>query len=202
MKQAIPFLFVLLFLSGCGQLIKPSLQSDIQKLKPGNYLLDKKHATLLFKVNHMGLSDFVGRFNEFDAELNFNAENLEQSSLKATVNVASVDVNNASFEETLRSVWWFNTSKYPQAQFISTSAKKISENLAIFSGDLTFMGVTKPLEIRVTFNGGGVNKLNMKYTLGFKVEAEFNRSDFGLSRFIPAVGDKVSLEAHAEFTRN
>ncbi len=190
------------FLNGCASLLKPELETELVELKAGQYTLDKNHATLLFKIDHMGFSKFVGRFNDFDATLDFDADNVANSRLEAVVNMASVDVNNGNFEETLRGNEWFNTQAYPQAFFKTTGVKNISGSSADFEGELTFLGVTKPIIIRVHFNGGATNLLTYKYTIGFSATSTFKRSDFGLDRYIPTVGDEIELEVHAEFQKN
>lgn len=192
----------LLTLSACGQLIQPSLKHELVEIKPGNYSLDKQHTSVSFKVNHMGLSTFVGRFNDFDASLQYDAEDIKNSRLQAVIEMASVDVNNEKFERSLRGKFWFNTETFPQATFTTQSAVKINQNKIKFTGILSFLGVEKPIDLMVTFNGAGNNLLSGKYTLGFAADTTFKRSEFGLDQYIPAVGDEISLEVHAEFQKN
>lgn len=189
----------LMLLQGCASWLKPELEYNVIAMEPGNYSLDTDHASLLFKVDHMGFSTFVGRFNQFDAQLNFNAAKPTQSSLQATVDMTSVDVNNEKFEKALKGSFWLNTKKYPQAYFETTSAQQISEQVLRFKGNLTFLGVTKPIFVDVTINGAADNLVSGKYTIGFSALATFKRSEFGLSTFIPTVGDDIELEIHAEF---
>lgn len=189
-------------LNACASLLKPELETELVELKAGQYTIDKNHATVLFKIDHMGFSKFIGRFNDFDATLDFDADNIANSRLEAVVNMASVDVNNQNFEETLRGAGWFNTRAYPQAFFKTTSVKNISDGSADFEGDLTFLGVTRPITISVYFNGGATNFLTYKYTIGFSATSTFKRSEFGLDRYIPTVGDEIELEVHAEFQKN
>ncbi|VUD69017.1 Protein YceI [Thalassocella blandensis] len=196
------YLVLIFSLAGCGQLIQPSLKHDLVEIKPGNYSLDKQHTSILFKVNHMGLSTFVGRFNEFDASLEYNADDITQSRLQAVIEMRSVDVNNEKFERALTGKFWFNTEAYPQASFTTQSAERISDTQVKFTGLLTFLGEQKPIDLMVTFNGAGNNMLTRKYTLGFSAHTTFNRSEFGLDQYIPAVGDAISIEVHAEFQRN
>ena len=194
--------FVLMSFSGCSSLIKPNIKTELKDLRKGQYTLDKRHATILFKVDHMGFSKFIGRFNDFNATLDFDAENMKNSRLEATVNMASVDVNNDSFEETLSGGDWFNTEEFPQAYFKTVSVENINNNSADFIGDLTFLGATAPVTINVIFNGGGLNKLTFKYTIGFSATGVFKRSDFGLDNYVPTIGDQIELEIHAEFQKN
>ena len=188
-----------LLLASCGSLIKPKVKTGIVQLEKGSYKLDQTHVAVLFKINHMGLSTFVGRFNKVDATLEFDPADIAAAKLSAIIDVASVDANNPDLEETLRGSSWFNTAKYPQAFFTTTSVNQVDTDSAIFTGDLTLHGVTAPIQLQVDFNGGANNMLTGFYTLGFSATSRFNRSTFGIDYLIPAIGDAIALEVFAEF---
>jgi polyisoprenoid-binding protein YceI len=195
-------IFILLLLVSCGTLIKPNVKTGIVQLEKGSYQLDQTHVAVLFKINHMGLSTFVGRFNKVDATLEFDPANIAAAKLSAIIDVASIDANNPDLEETLRGSSWLDTEKYPQAFFQTTNVKVLDQHSAIFSGDLTLHGVTAPIDLTVTFNGGANNMLTGFYTLGFSAASTFNRSTFGVDYLIPAIGDAVAIEVFAEFQKN
>lgn len=188
-------------LMSCDRLLTPDQTTDITELRSGAYALDTDHAALLFKINHLGFSTFLGRFTDFDATLDFDPENIENSSLEVIVNMASIDVNLPEFEEELRGGNWLDAETYPQAVFRTTEfVEYIDESSFIFAGDLTFHGVTAPVNLEVNFHGGGRNFLTRSYTLGFSASATFLRSDFGVDRFTSfGVGDEIELEIHVEF---
>lgn len=196
-------LLVLAFvgMSGCASLLTPDVRADPTTLRDGAYDLDPAHATLLFKVNHLGFSQYVGRFNAFEASLDFEAAAPEAAKLQVVVDMNSLDVNNPSFGETLMGAGWFNAESFPQAVFTSTSIEVTGEATGRVTGDLTLGGVTAPVTLDVTFNGGARNPLTQRYTVGFMASGAFNRSTFGISNFIGPVGDEVELEIHAEFLR-
>jgi len=203
MKKTIAIAVLSSFLlSACVSLITPKVQPELSKLKAGAYSLDKTHARLLFKVTHLGLSTYVGRFNEFDASLEFDPENINAAKLSAVIEVGSLDINDAGLKDDLMGRSWFNQSAYPQAVFESTSVRSVDGNDFVFSGDLTWRGVTKLILVNATFNGGANNILSGKYTLGFSAKASFSRSDFGMDKFVPLVGDEVIIETYAEFLKN
>lgn len=199
-KKLLWFFFALT-LSACGYLIKPTVKTGIVNLEPGSYQIDKQHTSLLFKVNHMGMSTLVGRFNSVDASLEFNPTHMENARLSAVITISSVDVNNRDLEETLRGSSWFDADKYPQALFKTTSVELVNESRAKFSGNLTLHGVTAPVVLDVVFNGGGENMLTGRYTLGFTAVTSFKRSQFGMDYLVPAVGDDVNIEVFAEFQK-
>ncbi|SMF39204.1 Polyisoprenoid-binding protein YceI [Alteromonadaceae bacterium Bs31] len=188
-------------LNGCGQLIKPNVKTDLAALKGGAYELDPEHSSVLFKVNHMGFSKFVGRFEQVQASLDFNPENIQQAKLHVIVDTGSIYVNNEAFELSLRGDSWLNVESFPQAEFYAEGVNKVDGSNLVFVGELTFLGVSKTIEVHATFNGGANNLLTQRYTIGFEASALFNRSDFGLNKYVPAVGDEIELEIHAEFQR-
>ncbi|TVZ39813.1 polyisoprenoid-binding protein YceI [Alteromonadaceae bacterium 2753L.S.0a.02] len=191
----------LLLMSGCVSLITPRVKTELVEIREGQYELDSDHAALLFKVDHLGLSTFVGRFEKFDATLDFDPENMSASRLEAVVDMASINVNNPEFASTIKGGDWFNIESYPQAIYRTQSVGKVDGNRVEYIGELTFLGKTNPVVIWVTFRGGAMNMLTGRYTLGFSASGEFKRSDFGLDNYIPAVGDLIELEIHAEFQR-
>ena len=189
----------LMLVASCSQLLAPNVQTELSELREGAYQLDPKHTAVLFKITHLGLSKFVGRFEKVEASLDFDAEHIENAKLHALVETASININNDKFANTLRGPGWLNTEVYPQASFESTSARRVDGNKVLFTGDLTFLGVTREVQVHITFNGGARNKLNGRYTIGFEAHSEFKRSDFGLDKYLALVGDDIELEVHAEF---
>lgn len=189
------------FIAACGHLIKPEIETGIESLRPGEYEVDPQHTTILFKVNHLGFAKFIGRFDKFDASLDFTPDDLSAARLSARVDMGSVNVNSEKLQETLTGRPWFNVAQYPYAGFETTKARRVDADTAIFTGNLTFLGHVAPIDIEVKFNGGGVNLLTGRYTIGFEASADFLRSEFGLDDFIPAIGDEIELEIHAEFKR-
>lgn len=188
-------------LTGCGKLIQPNINDNPMTIRSGQYQLDPTHTAVLFKVNHLGFSKFIGRFEEISATLHYDPANAELASLDATVNMASVNVNNPKFERALRNRFWFHTDQYPQARFTTLSVTKVGNNALDMQGELRFLGRTQPLTMHIIINGAGTNLTNGKYTMGFSASATLLRSDFGLSLLTPAIGDEVELEIHAEFVK-
>ena len=115
--------------------------------------------------------------------------------------MASLDINLAEFEEELKGDNWLDVENFPQAVYRSTSfVESTGEGAFTFAGELTFHGVTAPVNLDIQFNGGGRNFLTRSYTVGFSAEATFLRSDFGVDRFTSfGVGDEITMEAYVEF---
>ncbi|MSR10263.1 MAG: polyisoprenoid-binding protein [Gammaproteobacteria bacterium] len=190
-------------LVSCDRVLTPNFESEITELGAGQYTLDPDHATLLWKINHLGFSTFIGRFNEFDASLDFNPEDIGTSKLEVVINTLSLDINNQEFAEELRGENWFDTANFPQAVYKTTSLIEANGNAFVFAGELTLLGVTAPVNLNVNFNGGGRNFLSRANTVGFSADTTFQRSVFGLDRFTSfGVGDDISLEIQVEFMEN
>ena len=198
-------LFILISLSACISWVTPSVTPELTQLQAGEFTLDPNHAALIFKVSHLGLSTYVGRFNQFDAQLRFDPNNMQAASLEASVQISSIDVNNEKLASTLQNSTWFDSKTFPQALFKSQKVTPInadgSDNQFAFEGLLTLHGVTKPVTFSATFHGAADNWMTGKYTLGFSAVGTIKRSDFDMSSYIPIVGDDIALEIYAEFLK-
>ena len=95
--QALLVAFVLFFTSACASWLQPTLKQTLVEIKSGEYTLDQDHAALLFKINHMGFSSYVGRFNNFEVNLDFDPSKVENSKVEALIDMRSIDVNNPAF---------------------------------------------------------------------------------------------------------
>lgn len=194
-------LTVSLLLTGCVSWLAPKVESEVVKLRPGQYTLDKTHTTVLFKIQHLELSTYVGRFNMFDASLDFDPLNPESMNLEASIDINSLDINNPSLKNDLMGRTWFHQKKYPQAKFTTLKVEPLGDNQFTFTGNLNWRGVVKPISLVVVFHGGANNLLTQKYTLGFSATGSFLRSDFGMDAYIPIVGDQINIEVFSEFQK-
>jgi len=203
-RQLLLMLTCAVSLASCDRGLAPNtVDTEVAAMKSGQYTLDKDHASLLFKVNHLGFSTYIGRFNALDATLDFDPEKIESSKLHVIVDMKSIDVNNPKFANDLRGSDWLDTEKFPQAVFKTTRFVESKEkNSFKFEGDLTFHGVTAPVTLDVKFHGGGRNFLTRKFTLGFSASTHFKRSAFGADNMVSfGVGDDIELEIHVEFQK-
>lgn len=165
----------------------------------GTYTLDKSHANIIFNLSHMGYSRYFGRFNALDSTIIWDAKDPTKSKLDVTVDMASIDTNNKTLYDELVGDKWFDVKQFPTATFTSTKVEKTGTNNGKVYGNLTLHGVTKPVTLDVTFNGGGMNAFMNTEELGFSATTNINRSDFGVSNGVPMVGDAVALTIEAEY---
>lgn len=190
-----------MFLSGCAALITPNYSQELMQLRSGQYRLDPEHTYIHFRIEHLGLSTIVGRFNSADASLDFDPDAMSDLALEGYVDVAAIDVNNRDLEKRLRGREWFDTNRFPHATFQTISVTPTSGNTFSIEGDFTLRGVTRPLLLEATFKGGADNLLTGKYTLGFSAKGNFLRSDFGIDGFGALLADTVYIEINAEFQK-
>lgn len=178
----------------------------------GTYTIDPTHTSLVFKVSHFGMSDYTARFTDVDATLVFNPEDVSQMALEVTVDPASVETNYTgdfkathpdsefdSFNEELaQSPAWFNAGAHPEITFTATEITKVSNSEGKVTGDLTFLGVTKPLTLDVTYNG--TNSM-MGEKIGFTASGSLDRTEFGFDTYAPNIGATVDLQIETEFAK-
>lgn len=198
-------LLPLLTLSGCNTLaatvLKPDVQAAADSVPAGDYVLDTAHASLLFKINHLGYSNYVGRFNVFDASLTGDPGHPEAATVTASVDMTSLDIANPEFAEELMGPDWFDAAAYPQATFKTYGLKIVGDNEAEISGDLTLKGKTQAVIIRARLNGSAYDRLRSADVVGFSATLELKRSDFGIDKYSGLITDDVVIEIEAEFVR-
>lgn len=176
------------------------------KMPAGLYKLDKGHASLTWKVSHLGLSDYTARFTRFDAGLNLDPANPANSSVSVTVDPTSIETDypfpeKKDFDAKLVSdESWFNAGTFPSIEFKSTAVEVTGENTGKITGDLEFLGVTKPLTLDVVFNGAfAMQPFSKKPALGFSATGTLKRSEWGMGTYVPNIGDDVELLIEVEF---
>lgn len=196
-------ILLMLCSTGCGRVLALQEASTSRvELTGGDYVLDPDHAVILWKVNHLGFSTFVGRFETFDAKLDIDPASPEAAVLDVVIDTGSIDSGVSILDDQLKGRDFFDSETHPQAYFTSTDIEIISEQQAKVTGDLTLLGVARPVTFDVSFIGGGTDFLRGNAEiLGFSATTRFARSQFGMNYLVPAVGDEVTLEVHLEFIR-
>lgn len=187
--------------AGCATLLKPEVSAEPAALRAGQYELDPDHAALIFRIGHLGFSDFVGRFEKFEASLDFDEADPASARVEAIIDMTSLDVANDKFAETLMGDGWFDAERFPEAVFRSTTIKVRDGNKGVITGDLMLHGVTQPVELDVVFNGGGRDRLRGAYVVGFSATGTISRSAFDVDKFKGLVADDVAIEIQAEFLK-
>lgn len=159
-----------------------------------DYVVDKEgqHAFVDFKISHLGYSYITGTFKDIDGKFSFDAAKPEDSKIEFNVNTASVFTNHAERDKHIASADFLNASKFGKATFVSTSVKSTGKNTADVTGDLTLLGVTKPVVVKATFLGEGKDPWG-GYRAGFEGTTTIKRSDFGKQKDLGPASDMVEL---------
>lgn len=175
----------------------------------GTYTEDKAHTSLIVRLNHLGFSHFTARFTGIDIKLVIDPKHPEKAQLDAMIDPNTLTSDNppAGFLNDLRGAQWLNAVKFPKITYHATKIELTGPKTAKITGDLTLLGVTKPVVLDATFNGGYPGfAMDPNARVGFSVHGSFNRSLFGLAYGIPAPGttmgvsDNVDVTIETEFT--
>jgi polyisoprenoid-binding protein YceI len=158
------------------------------------YSVDNAHASVVFKINHMGFSNVYGMFGDVNGEVQFDEAKPDSSKMEFTIKADSVDTKNAKRDEHLRKPDFFDTKAHPTISFKSTAMKKIDGKTYDVKGDLSLHGVTKPISFKLTRFRTGKDPMGATKTGG---EARFTikRSEYGMKNMVgeDKVGDEVEL---------
>lgn len=167
-----------------------------------DYQIDVKgmHASIKFRVVHLGYSWLYGRFNQFDGQFNYDQKYPGKTTLSINIDTNSVDSNHAERDKHLRSDDFLNVDKYPTAQFVSTEFMAGTNGKGILKGKFTLNGVTNPLEIAVTKIGEGKDPWG-GYRVGFEGSAKFTMSDYGILKNLGPASKDVELILSIEGVR-
>jgi polyisoprenoid-binding protein YceI len=176
----------------------------------GTYKLDKSHASIVLRASHMGFSTYTTRFSRFESDLTFDPTKLSASKVLTTIDAASFEMDAAPQMclDIMKGPQMLDTAKYPQIVFRSESVRMTGAKSMEISGTLTLHGMTRPMVLAATYNGGypGVPNMDPQARIGFSAHGSFKRSDFGITYGVPApgttmgVGDLIDFSIEAEFT--
>lgn len=175
---------------------------DPAQVPAGDYVLDARHASLTAKVAHLGgFSNYAMRFDKLEGGFTWDPAN--PAAAKATIRIdpASIHTGLPNFDKELAGPRWFNAAAHPAITFVSTGLDAGADGRGKITGDLTFLGVTKPVTLDATFNGVGPGMMGTGVRLGFSGTGKIKRSDFGLTTSANAAGDEVMLDFEVEFTK-
>lgn len=158
------------------------------------YSIDAAHSSVGFSIRHI-VSRTTGKFNDFKGTIVYDANNPANSSVNATIAVASIDTDNERRDGHLRSADFFNVEKYPNMTFRSTKVEP-KGNVLNVTGDLTLHGVTKKVVMPVEVLGVGTHPMTKAAVAGFEANLVIKRSDFGVNNWTDAagiLGDEVNV---------
>jgi len=167
------------------------------------YLFDKNHTNITWSANHFGFSNPNGKFTDTDGYVLLDEKDPSKSVVEITIKIASLETGLKGFNEHLKGSDFFNLAKFPTAKFSSKKVDVVRKGkkqpeLAKVHGELTLLGVTKPVVLDVKLNKIGVNPYSKLQTAGFTANTTIKRSEFGINYAIPGVSDEVKISIEAE----
>lgn len=175
-------------------------------LPVGAYRLDPRHATVTFRIRHMGLAWLTARFDAEAGELTLDPEDPSRSRLTASADAASVNTGvltrdgERAFDRQIARA--LGADSTPQISFTSTSIERTGAHTARVTGDLTMNGQTHPAALDVTFDGAAIDPLRGGQTvLGFSAHGQIDRSQWGVTEWSAFAGDEVQIVIEAEFVK-
>ncbi|WP_068076553.1 YceI family protein [Novosphingobium lentum] len=173
---------------------------DPAAVPAGSYSADLSHTSVLASIAHMGFTHTNVNFRKLDGHFTYDPAHPEASSLDVTIDTNSLDSGWAARDTDLKGAKFFNVAAFPTMTFHSQKLTKTGATTARIDGQLTVLGVTKPVALAVTFNGVGKGMDGIARA-GFSAHTSLKRSDFGMTTFLPVVGDDVAIDIEAEFSK-
>lgn len=162
------------------------------------YNVDASHTNILVSVSHLGFSDMVLEALQPEGTLFFDQESPQNSSIEITLKAQNIDGDDEKFNAHLQSADFFDTANFPKITFNSTKIDVTGEDTGVVSGDLTLLGITKPVSLDVKFNKAGTNPFTQAETIGFSAKGKLKRSEFGMGYGLPAIGDDITININLE----
>jgi len=159
---------------------------------------DKAHTQVLFVVDHLGFTDLTGQFRVVDGELMLDRDNLANSSVTATLQAESVDMNHDGINRHLKNDDFFAVETHPELTYRSTRVEVTGEDTLRMHGELTMIGQTLPVVLDVTVNNIGDHPMSGRPHAGFTATGALDRTDWGMDYAAPAVGSNIQIRINLE----
>ncbi|HIF25297.1 MAG TPA: polyisoprenoid-binding protein [Micavibrio sp.] len=171
------------------------------KAEVETYEFDKPHTSILFFADHLGFSKSQGEFHDYDGHFTFDRENPANSAVEVTIQTASIDMDMEKWDDHLKNADFFNVEEFPTMTFKSSAIEVTGEKTGKITGDLTLLGVTKPVTLDVVFHKAGEFPMGDMYKAGFTATAMIDRSEWGMNYGLPAMDKMVEIRIEVEGNR-
>lgn len=165
------------------------------------YTVDPGHTYPSFEINHLGFSTMRGTFDATRGTIFLDPAG-RSGSIEITIDAASLDTGHAKRDEHLRNEEFFNVARFPTLTYKASHLRFNGEKLVGAEGELTLLGVAKPVSLQVTSFNCGAHPMTKKQVCGANATATIQRSQFGMTAYVPAVGDEVKISIEVEAVRN
>lgn len=167
-----------------------------------DYVFDTVHTHVGFEVSHLGFSMSQGNFRGVSGGFSFNKNDWKRASCDVRIDVNSLDMGDAGWRKKLLGKKWFNVEQHPQMRFVCSKLEQTDDRHGELHGQLSLLGVSRPVVLDLSFNRAGIHKYSMQYIAGFSASTEIKRSDFGMTELIPDIGDSIKIHIEVEASRS
>jgi polyisoprenoid-binding protein YceI len=161
------------------------------------YIIDSRHTFPSFEISHLGFSVQRGRFNKTTGQFTLDTDK-KTGSIHAVIDAASIDTGLEELEAHLRKDDFFNVAKYPTITYDADRLVFEGDRPVRAEGNLTLLGVTRPVPLALDHFHCGLNPIQMKYVCGANATGTLKRGDFGMTKYLPMVGDEVRIVIQVE----
>ena len=161
------------------------------------YTIDPSHTYPSFEIDHLGFSTTRGRFNSTQGKLTLDLDK-KTGSVEIIINAASIDTGLEKLEEHLRAEDFFDVKRFPTLTFSGNKFNFTEDRLVSVSGNLTLHGVTQPVTLNVVRYKCGINVARLRQVCGAELQTQIKRSEYGISKGTPFVGDEVKINIQIE----
>jgi polyisoprenoid-binding protein YceI len=165
------------------------------------YTIDSNHTFPVFEVNHLGYSVQHGRFNKTSGKISLDMA-AKLGSVELTIETASLDMGFPLWDEHMAAEGFFNSAKFPTMTFKSSKLIFKDDKIVAAEGDFTLLGVTKPITVTVKSFSCGDHPFTKKAMCGANIGGVIKRSDFGMSKYVPAISDEIKIHVPVEAYKN
>jgi len=183
-----------------AEMIGPA-DTNPANVESGAYSIEPSHTQVLFSVSHMGFSTYYGQLSKVSGSMNLDAKAPSRSSFEIHVPVNSISTTSSTLNTELKSNAWLDAKANPEMVFKSTTILPTGNGYADITGNLTLHGVTRPIVLKAKLVGAGINPLDKKYTVGFDLNGTIMRSHFGITTYVPLIGDAVTVTIAGVFEK-
>jgi polyisoprenoid-binding protein YceI len=171
-------------------LATPALAAD-------NFNIDSRHTFPYFQISHMGFSQQTGRFNKATGKISLDAK-AGKGSAQVNIDTASIDMGLDDWDKHMRGADFFNVEQFPAMTFNADSFSFENGKPVAAEGTLTLLGVSKPVKLAINNFNCGIHLMLRKEVCGANLSASIRRSDFGMTKYLPMVGDEVRIHIPIE----
>jgi polyisoprenoid-binding protein YceI len=168
---------------------------------PSSYAVDPKHTFPSFEISHLGFSIQRGRFDQTTGKVFLDPE-MGKGKIFIFVETASISTGLADLEKHLRSDEFLDAARYPKITFVSDKLIFNKGQLVAADGIMTLHGISKPVHLIIDHFYCGMNLIAMKDTCGANATTTIKRSDYGVDKYVPKVGDEVKIAIQVEATKD